>query len=353
MPPRSATPAPVRPARSSSGHSSKPARRRSEAVLVGAPLQRVWHVHARLSRGERVTTETLATELEVTTRTIKRDIDFMRDRLGLPIEWDGSERTYVYTRPCDALPMLCIDAREALAFTLASRLLGGLRESPLGGMLESVFAKIAGVLGGAVSVAADSVDRVLSTPAMPQAGDLRHFLPLLEAILARRVLRLEYTKPRAAQAERRTVHPLHLVELDRRWRLLAYDTGRRAVRQFVVDRIQDLSTPGDTFMPPADFDVKQFLSGSMGAFVGGPEREVRLALDAEAAAYARERPWHASQTLRALPDGRTELTLRLNNLTDVKLTALRWGSHVEVLAPADLRAEVHAELRAAAGRYAT
>jgi predicted DNA-binding transcriptional regulator YafY len=320
-------------------------------VLVGAPLQRVWHVHARLSRWERVTTETLAAELEVTTRTIKRDLDFMRDRLGLPIEWDAGERTFVYTRPCDALPMLCIDAREALAFTLASRLLGGLRESPLGGVLEAVFAKIAGVLGGAVSVAAESVDRVLSTPAVPQAGDLRHFLPLLEAILARRVLRLDYAKPKAAQAERRVVHPLHLVELDRRWRLIAYDTGRRAVRQFVVDRIRTVTTLGDTFTPPADFDVKRFLAGSMGAFVGGPEREVRLALDAEAAAYARERPWHASQTLRPLPDGRAEIALCLNNLTDVKLTALRWGSHAEVLAPADLRAEVAAELRAAAGRY--
>ena len=52
-----------------------------------ASLQRVLFIHERLGNGHHATAASLAAALETSTRTIKRDIEFMRDRLGAPIAW--------------------------------------------------------------------------------------------------------------------------------------------------------------------------------------------------------------------------------------------------------------------------
>jgi proteasome accessory factor B len=106
------------------------------------------------------------------------------------------------------------------------------------------------------------------------------------------------------------------------------------------------------FEPPRNFDSKEYIRGCLGRFGGEAEHEVRIALDAHAAFYAREKPWHASQQIVERPDGRVELTLRVNHLADVKSAVLRWGRHAEVLAPAELRDEVLAEYQAVASQYA-
>jgi len=343
---------PPRPTRTKPARKpSPPKERRSSSDLVGSPLERVWRLHARLARGERVNADRLAAEFEVSRSTIRRDIEFMRDRLFMPIEWDAAEGTYVYTRECAELPLLCLNEREALMLAVVGRVLASCGDSPLGRDLDAIVRKIAPVLGGAVAVAVDSVDRVLSLPEASAFRELRHFFPLLLSLLDRRPVQLHYAKPGLKPVERRLIHPLHLTHRQERWRLIAFDTGRRAVRQFVLERIQQATLLSGTFEPPAGFDAAKHLAGCMGAFAGDREQEVRIALDAHAAAYARERPWHASQTLHELPDGRTELRLRLTHLADVRHTVLGWGSHAEALAPQELRDDIRISVRTALVRY--
>ena len=84
-------------------------------------LERVIRIHERLGNEHQITAESVAREFEVSPRTIKRDIEFMRDRIGAPIAWDPATHTYTYTAHCDLLPLLRIDADEALALALAGR----------------------------------------------------------------------------------------------------------------------------------------------------------------------------------------------------------------------------------------
>lgn len=319
-----------------------------------AALQRVLWIHERLGNQLPVTAVSLARELETSERSIKRDIEFMRGQLGAPIEWDGAGHSYVYSRPCDILPLLRLDAGEVLALTLAGRTFASWHGTPLGRALTAALGKIAGVIGGAVSLPVSEIDQLVSPPEASPAIDAehRHFATALEAIRRRRVLRIVYQKPRAdTPPETRLIHPLHLACLDHRWVLIAHDPARRGPRNFLLGRIHGAQATPATFDPPADFDLSAYLRGSLGRFTGEKEIEVRLVFDATLAPYLRERPWHASQILTEKPGGAIEATLRLNNLTDVRRHILACGRHVEVLAPAELRETIRTEAAALAERH--
>jgi predicted DNA-binding transcriptional regulator YafY len=116
-------------------------------------------------------------------------------------------------------------------------------------------------------------------------------------------------------------------------------------------RMQSVTPPHKTFEPSKHFDAQNYVQNSLGRFAGEREYEVRNALDEHAAFYAREKPWHVSQQLTGRPGGRVELALRVNSLVDARHAVLQWGEHAEVLAPAELRAEVRAALKAALAQY--
>lgn len=314
---------------------------------------RLFALHDRLAAGRKVNAVSLADELELDPRTIKRDIELLRDFRHAPIVWDAKLKSYRYTAPFDLATGLRLDADEALAVVLAGRTFAVWGGTPLGRTLTVALEKIARFAGPAISFPAADLRAVLhQDDAALDEPEHRHFAGLLEDILARRELTIVYQKPRSARPERRTLRPLHLAYLEHRWMLVAEDTAKNAWRNFLLARIHTIERTARRFTPPPSAKIKQHLAGSLGRFTGNTDHEVRLRFSATAAPYVKERPWHASQTLVALPDGSIEVTLRLNNLIDVQRRLLANGRHVEVLAPVELRASVAAEIAAMSRPYA-
>jgi len=318
---------------------------------LDAPLERILHLLTRLKENRPTTAGMLAATWEISRSTAMRDIQYMRDRLGVPMEWVASKGTYVLTGPYDALPLVVLGRRDALTLALAGRVCEMFHGASFANRMDAIIKKLAPMLGGAVSVAVDALQHI-HTPATAAAmAEFELFLSLLEAIDGRHPVRFSYTKPDAPAPERRLVHPLHLARLADHWRLIAHDPAQADLRHFVLARIRDVEATSGVFERPRDFDPVRHLAGSVGAFAGGPVHDVRIALDAEAAAYARERPWHASQKLRARRDGWTELTLRLSDLPGIRNLVLRWGQHAAVLQPRSLRDEVRDALASALAHY--
>jgi predicted DNA-binding transcriptional regulator YafY len=310
-------------------------------------------IHQRLGNARSATSTTLARELEVSIRTIKRDIVLMRD-LGAPVVWEPATHTYFYDGDCDLLPLLRLDADEALALVLAGQTFSAWRGSPLGRALTGALDKIARVVGGAVSLPADSIESLIFQPADQPLAEVeqRNFAIALNAIQRRRELRLEYRKAHSNQTEPRVVHPLQLAWLDHRWMLIAFDPLRQAPRSFLLTRIHAATPTGGRFRSPAGFDVRRYLQGSLGRFTGDSEHEVRIRFDSVVAPYLREHPWHPSQAITESGHGDVEVTLRLNNLVDVERRVLACGAHAEVLAPRELRDAIRTTAERMHARYA-
>lgn len=318
---------------------------------LDAPLERILHLLTRLKENRPTTANLLAAKWEISRSTAMRDIQYMRDRLGVPLAWDPALGTYRLTEPYDAVPLVVLEPRDALTLALAGRVCEVFHGVSFARRLDAILKKLAPMLGGAVSIAIDALQHIHAAGRATAMAEFELCIALLECIAKRRVVAFDYSKPEAPAPERRLVHPLHLARLADQWRLIALDPRQAEVRHYVLARIHNLEPGEERFERPRDFDPVKHLAGTVGAFAGGPVHEVRIALDAEATTYARELPWHESQQLRDGPDGWNEMTLHVSDLPGVRNLALRWGKHAIVLAPAELRDEVEASLESTLAEY--
>jgi proteasome accessory factor B len=280
---------------------------------------------------------TLAFELEVSTKSVHRDLEFMRDRLGLPLEFDGHKRGYHYTEEVNAFPTLQITEGELVALVVAEKALQQYRGTSFEQPLLSAIQKLEQSLPDTISLDLADVARTISfrTRAEPML-DLGIFEALAKATAARQQLELTYRKPGQRQPEQRRVDPFHLANINGEWFLFAYDHLRKDIRTFVPSRIKALRPTGKTFVRPQKFSLEQRLRGSFGVHSGGGEFDVVIRFNARVADYIREKKWHDSQQLRDLKSGGVELRLKLSSLSEVERWVLSWGGDAKVLGPAEL-----------------
>ncbi len=306
-------------------------------------------IHDALRESRRPTATQLARQLEVSAKTIQRDLDFMRDRMGLPVDFDLARQGWVYTEPVEAFPALQISEGELFALLVAEKALQQYRGTPFEPRLVSALRKLARALPDTVSLHPDDWEHAVSfRPTAEPILNLPVMEALADAIQHRRQVRLNYRKPGARADETRVVDPVQLANVNGDWYLFAFDQLRQDIRKFVPARIRGLEPTGRTMAKRRKFEVEQQLRDSFGIHSREGDFAVVIRFDEAAADYIREKRWHPSQKLAELPDGGVELRLRLGSLVEVERWILGWGGRARALAPLELAASV----RAAAARLA-
>jgi predicted DNA-binding transcriptional regulator YafY len=319
--------------------------------LSRPPLERMLRIHDELRRNTLPNCTKLVKVLEVSRKTVLRDIAFMRERLDLPIEFDAAIQSYRYSHPVSAFPTVQVTEGELMALLVARRALEQYQGTPFHRQLEVAFEKLTGGLKDRISFSpADELRAVSFKNVGLGKADLAVFNALSAAVLQQREVEFEYRKPGEGRAETRRVQPYHLSHRENLWYLVALDLGREALRTFAVPRIGAVQVLNRRFVRPENFSPEQFFAGALGVLVGGGDHQVRIRFDAAVADRVRERVWHESQELRDGPDGSLELTLRLGALPEVERWVLGWAPHAEVLSPVELRRKVKASAEALAAR---
>jgi proteasome accessory factor B len=278
----------------------------------------------------------LAEELETAPKTIQRDINFMRDRLGLPIAYDAQEHGYHFTDEVHEFPTVQVTQGELLALLVAHKSIEQYRGTPYHAQLETAFAKLLAPLDGMTGYA-PSDETVSFKVSAPAAHELDVFDHLGRAIADQIEIGFDYRKPGESLPAPRRVQPLHLAHRDGRWYLIGHDIDRAAMRTYALGRIADVTFSARWFERPKDFSVDRYFASALGVMTGTENHHVRIRFSKLAADHVRDRYWHESQEFVALPDGRLELRLRLADLLEVERLILQWGGHAEALEPAELR----------------
>lgn len=230
----------------------------------------------------------LARRLGVSQRTLRRDIDSLQE-LGYPITATRGTGGGYQLSPGASLPPLVISEEEAAAIVMGlQELTSGPSPMPTDAAL-SAMAKIVQVLPVRIRRRIDSL-RAVAVPARdPEARagltDVASLTTLALACRDTETVKFAY-RTRTGQATARTVHPQHIVRVESRLYLIAWDLDRADWRTFRVDRVNDVSRTGATFAPrrlPADDPVEYVRARmrampakySVRATVGAPAERVR------------------------------------------------------------------------------
>ena len=316
-------------------------------------LERILRIDRQLRAGAWPNSRTLATELEVDARTIQRDIEFMRDRLGAPLRFSRRENGYCYSADDYHLPYFHLTEGELLAFFLAERFMHQCRGLPFEDDLKRAVARITELLPREISVNLEDLSESLSIrPTVVPIQDAETFHVLSQAVLHRRRVEMEYWTASRDEVNRRDVDPYHLTQIEQDWYLIGHCHLRREVRMFSTVRVRAVQETGESFDRPESFRLEEYLGDSFRAIRGnGQQHEVLLRFTAEAAGRVTEKLWHRSQEAESLPDGRLLVGFRVSDLREIKRWVLWWGADCEVLGPGELRDGVEEEVGAMSEIY--
>lgn len=297
----------------------------------------------------------LMEELECSRATLYRDVAFLRDALGAPIESAGGEQAAFRYTAGEAerfeLPGLWLTSDELAALLALNELIGRSGPGVLAGALAPFRSRIEQLLSSQGSGKALPVERIRVIAWGERRLDQHVFRLVAGAVLERRRLRFRYRARTTNADSRRTVSPQRLTHYRDNWYLDVWDHDREALRSFAVDRIaepQALDEPA-TDVPDADLD--ELLASSYGIFAGKPRAWATIRFSEHAARWVADEHWHSQQKGEWLADGRYELKVPYSNSKELLMDVLKYGPDAEIVAPLPLREEMKILLQLALGGY--
>ena len=312
------------------------------------PLARMIRLHEHLQAGLFPNCRKLADEFEVSGKTIQRDLEFMRDQLGLPLEYDAKKFGYFYTEQVSAFPSMQVSEGELVALFVAQKALAQYQGTAFEKPLAAAFRKLSESMPDQVTVEFGNLESFFSFRSVGAAvADLELFGKVSEALRHSVELEFEYRKLNSTVFETRKVQPYHLACVDNQWYLFAWDMARKSVRTFVLNRMRRARIGKDRFVRPKNFSITRLLEGSFGVHSGTEKIRINLRFDSFATQLVREKIWHQSQKLVQRKDGGVDLEMTLGSLVEVERWILSWGRHATVLAPKALRDSVRNHLLSA------
>jgi predicted DNA-binding transcriptional regulator YafY len=313
---------------------------------------RIQKIFEQIRSGSYPSCPFLARELEVAEKTIRRDIDMMRDQMNLPIAYDASRRGFYFTERVDHFPNAFVSEAELFALMVAQKSLEAYHGTPYELPLAQAFTKIVSGLDHKISFNISNLGQVISFKPLGYANlDMDIMRVVTRAVQSNRELTFRYKGYNDAMAKKRHVQPWHLSCVDNQWYLIGYDLDRKARRNFLLVRMSRLDILEKRFTPPSGFKPEEAFQGAFGVFGGSDQIKVMLTFTGAAARLIKEKTWHSSQTIEDQPDGSVLLSLEVANFHEIERWILSWGEDVKVESPPELREQLRSHIQRMAAAY--
>ncbi len=295
--------------------------------------------------------------MEISRATIRRDLEYMRDRLAAPIVWDSEDRRYRYDEQEEdgdryALPGLWFNASEVHALLTMEHLLSSLQPGLLEPHIGPLRDRIRRLLDSGDHPVDEIARRIRVLHMASRRADSEVFGAISHALLRRYRLIIKHLNRRSGEVTERTVSPQRLAHYRDNWYLDAWCHLRGGLRSFAVDAIASAQVEEtEAAKNVSTAELEKVLGTGYGIFAGEKTREAVLRFSPEAARWVSREKWHSQQRGHWEDDGSYTLTLPYAQETELVMDIMRHGSDVEVMAPTSLRDAVRARLLAAANRY--
>jgi predicted DNA-binding transcriptional regulator YafY len=311
-------------------------------------FSRLLELDKRIRHGEYPNCLNFSADWEVSQKTVQRDIDFLRDSLNAPIDYDREKKGFYYTTTQWFMPSISVSEGDLVAILVAEKALEQYRGTPIAAELERVFSKITDLLPDKITVRPELIFNKFSFTTPPtRAIDMETWSTVVRGLVNQKWLSLVYRSPEMGITPGRMIAPLHMANLQGEWYLFGKVEGEDRVRQFSIGRIQSVKLTDRSFEPPTDFDPKTLLANTFGRFVlNDHNHSVRLLFNKEVATWVLEKQWGPKQVIRTRKNGDIELSFSAAGVYEVFRWVMAWGRWVTVLAPTELKKMVDDEITA-------
>lgn len=314
---------------------------------------RLLQIDEEIRNGRFPNSTSLAKKIEVSSRTIQRDIEYMKDMYNAPIEYDYQKNGYYYTELSFYIKSVTLSEGELFSVALFDQLLEQYRNTPLENDLRSVFKKIEMSLPNNITF--DSSFLQSQTTFIPdQIGMInpQNFETVFSALKNRHVLKFKYRPLQKTTWMEREINPLHAVCQKGNWYILGFCHDKQDIRVFNFSRMKDVVETKETFDFPSNFAPEKYFDKEIGIWLSATQKyTVELLISAEIGTFALERSWNKNQKIEQRDDGSVWVSFETTQLPEVKRWVLGQGKTVKVLNPPELIEQVREEVTAVLRMY--
>jgi predicted DNA-binding transcriptional regulator YafY len=305
----------------------------------------------------RMTAEQLAGELEVSVRTIYRDVGSLHTA-GIPLYGDAGPAGGYQLLAGYRTRLTGMTAAEAEALALAG-MPGPAAELGLGGVLAAAQLKLDAALPAEMRARAALVrERFhLDAPGWYHDGDpVPHLSAVADTVWKQQRIEIRYRRWRAPTDVTRRLDPHGIVLKGGKWYLVA--RGHGGMRTYRVNQILDLDVLAEQFERAEDFGLAEYWAAGITEFRAGL-RQGEATIRLSPAGRDRAAELYNAETVRAVRatasppdhDGWVTAVVPIESIENAKSEFLRLGADVEVIEPPELRARISAVARSMAAIY--
>ena len=322
--------------------------------------ERFYKIELLLRNRGKASFQALLDELDVSPATLKRDLQYLRDRMDAPIAYDRADNAYHFAPQSGGrqgashqLPGLWFSEAEIHALLTMHQLMAGLDEDGvLARHLAPMMDKLQSMLGTDAGEARELMRRVKVIGTARRRVPSRHFELLGSALMQRRRVWLRYYKRSDRSESTREVSPQRLLNYRNTWYLDAWCHASAGLRRFALDAIRE-ARPLDTKAQAISLkDLETQLDAGYGIYGGGARvRWAKLVFHADSAQWVSQEEWHPQQKGRWLEDGRYELQVPYSDPTEIAMDILRHGEKVQVIGDSPLLRSIAETSARAAAQY--
>lgn len=308
-----------------------------------------------LSTQRVVAREQFLDTLEISRATFKRDLDYLRDRLGAPIVWDARLRGYRYEsdeqRESWQLPGLWFNTGEIQALLTMNAWLDNLQPGVLSDHIKPLQARIRGLLDQGDHSVAEITRRIRILTQSRQASGGSFFELVSQALLSRKRLLIRHFNRASGQTTEREVSPQRLTFYRDNWYLDSWCHQRKAIRSFAVDALHQVQVLPKQALERSDTTLDRELASGYGIFSGAKTQRAELRFSPARARWVAQEQWHPEQHSHFDEQGYFYLSVPYSQTPELIMDILKHADEVEVLAPASLRQQVRQTIRSMMSLY--
>lgn len=318
-------------------------------------IERITKIVRLIRRHGAVTMTTFLEVLEVSQASVKRDLDFLRDRLGCPLEWDRSQRGWVIRDELVEggrfeLPGVWFNSSEVFALLTMLHLVEGVQPGLLDEHVGPLKSRFRSLLAEGTKSAKPIERKLKLIHFAPRKVEPKHFQLIAGALLNSKRLHLRYLNRDRKEHTERIISPQQLVHYRENWMLDAWCHKRNAIRSFALEAVVDVRVVDEASLEVSGDKMQEHFSSGYGIFAGQAAHRARLKFTPERAQWVSKETWHHDQSSELLEDGSYILEIPYSNDQELLMDLLRHSPEVEILGPPELRQRLHTVLCSAASK---